>query len=169
MVSRAVVCKMIDADGMIGGMFDDNVVMSCFPLVFLLPAGEIISVSAGLNIPLVVIISTQVVQGEIRMKNISFLFIVLCMFVASVTVVTGESFAASKSGSQTVAVTDKVNINTADEAGLATLPGVGEKTAAAIISYRKENGKFMSIDDLAGVKGIGDKKLARIRPYLQEI
>lgn len=50
MVSRVVVCRMIDADGIIGGMFDDNVVMSCFPLAFLLPAGETFSVSAGLKV-----------------------------------------------------------------------------------------------------------------------
>lgn len=104
------------------------------------------------------------------MKKISLLFVVLCLFVTGVTVVAGESFAATKSGSQAeTAMDDKVNINTADEADLATLPGVGEKTAAAIISYRKENGKFMSIDDLTEVKGIGDKKLAQIRPYLEEI
>lgn len=100
----------------------------------------------------------------------SLLFVVLCLFVTGATVVIDESFAATKSSSQAVVpLADKVNINTADEAILSTLPGIGEKTAAAITSYRKENGNFKSIDDLARVKGIGDKKLAKIRPYLQEI
>lgn len=104
------------------------------------------------------------------MKKMSVLFVALCLFVFGLSVGVENSFAASKSDSQTVtALADKVNINTADEAILSTLPGIGEKTAAAITSYRKENGNFKSIDDLAEVKGIGDKKLAKIRPYLQEI
>jgi len=104
------------------------------------------------------------------MKKMSLLFVVLCLFVTGLTVVGQESFAATKSGEQAVVpLAEKVNINTADETILATLPGVGEKTAAAITSYRKENGNFKSIDDLTQVKGIGDKKLAQIRPYLQEI
>lgn len=100
----------------------------------------------------------------------SVLLVALCLFVAGLSVVADDSFAASKSDSQAVtSLADKVNINTADEAILSTLPGIGEKTAAAITSYRKENGNFTSIDDLAEVKGIGDKKLAQIRPYLQDI
>lgn len=66
-------------------------------------------------------------------------------------------------------VSAKVNINTADEAILSTLPGIGEKTAAAIISYRNENGNFKSIDDLEQVKGIGSKKLEKIRPMLEAL
>lgn len=109
-------------------------------------------------------------EREKFMKKLSLLFLVFCLLVTGGTAVIGESFAAAKGSSQAASeVADKVNINTADEADLATLPGVGEKTAAAIVSYRKENGKFESIDDLALVKGIGEKKLARLRPYLLEI
>lgn len=51
-----------------------------------------------------------------------------------------------------------VNINTADAATLADgLIGVGQSKAEAIVAYRKEHGAFKSPDQLAEVKGIGDK------------
>lgn len=60
-----------------------------------------------------------------------------------------------------------VSVNSADKTVLAQLPGVGEKTADAILKYRKANGKFKSIDDLKNVKGIGDKKLSAMKKYLK--
>ena len=59
-----------------------------------------------------------------------------------------------------------VNINTADAAQLAMLPGVGPKTAESIVSYRSTAGAFTSVDDLVKVKGIGSKTLEKLRPYL---
>ncbi len=51
-----------------------------------------------------------------------------------------------------------VNINTADAATLAeVLKGVGQSKAEAIVAYRKEHGAFKSPEQLADVKGIGDK------------
>jgi competence protein ComEA len=60
----------------------------------------------------------------------------------------------------------KININTADEAGLMTLKGIGEAKAKAIIEHRQKNGPFKTVDDLANVKGIGDKTLAELRDQL---
>jgi len=51
----------------------------------------------------------------------------------------------------------RVNINTASAVELRALKGIGKKKAKAIVSYRKKNGKFKSIDDLVNVKGIGKK------------
>lgn len=49
-----------------------------------------------------------------------------------------------------------ININTADKETLMTaMKGVGEKRAQAIIDYRKKNGPFKSVDDLANISGIG--------------
>ena len=48
-----------------------------------------------------------------------------------------------------------ININTADVAVLASLNGIGESKAQAIVAYRDENGPFQSVEDLANVKGIG--------------
>lgn len=57
----------------------------------------------------------------------------------------------------------RTNINTASETELTSIPGVGPKTASAIIAYREQNGPFHSIDQLAEVKGIGPAKLATMR------
>lgn len=62
-----------------------------------------------------------------------------------------------------------VDINTADRDLLIDLPGIGPKTADAILAYRQENGTFKSLDELTRVKGIGDKTLVKLKPYLQEI
>jgi len=57
----------------------------------------------------------------------------------------------------------KINLNTATVEQLDTLPGVGPVTAQSILSWRDENGRFTSIDDLLDVKGIGDATLAELR------
>lgn len=57
----------------------------------------------------------------------------------------------------------KININTADIDLLQTINGVGESLANKIIDYRKQNGKFKSIDDLKNVSGIGEKKFEDIK------
>jgi competence protein ComEA len=46
------------------------------------------------------------------------------------------------------------------------LSGIGESFALRIIQYREENGPFATVDDLQNVRGIGSKKLARLRPYI---
>lgn len=56
-----------------------------------------------------------------------------------------------------------VNLNTADAATLDTLPGIGPATAAKILSWREQHGRFESVDDLLDVGGIGEAKLDAIR------
>lgn len=57
----------------------------------------------------------------------------------------------------------KVNINTAGQTELETLPGIGPSLAQRIIEYRETNGNFQSIEDLQNVKGIGDSKYSNIK------
>ncbi len=57
----------------------------------------------------------------------------------------------------------RVNVNTADEAALKALPGIGGKEAKAIVKYRKKHGPFKTIDDLAKVDGVGKKDVEKIR------
>lgn len=59
----------------------------------------------------------------------------------------------------------KVNINTASGTVLETLPGVGEKTAEKIIERRKQS-PFRRPEDIMDVKGIGEKKFEKMKPYV---
>lgn len=58
---------------------------------------------------------------------------------------------------------NKVNINTANQSELETLPGVGSAIAQKIIDYRTKNGKFETIEDLQKVNGIGDVKYDELK------
>ncbi|HEL1618073.1 TPA: helix-hairpin-helix domain-containing protein [Streptococcus suis] len=90
------------------------------------------------------------------------------VYVASkdenISVVTSTT--ASSAMSQEEKNTSLVNLNTATEADLQTISGIGAKRAADIIAYREANGGFKSVDDLNNVSGIGDKTMESIRPYV---
>ncbi len=60
----------------------------------------------------------------------------------------------------------KININTATQTQLETLPGIGPSTASKIITYREEKGKFKSIDEIKEVSGIGEAKFTRIKEFI---
>ncbi|MBC2934152.1 ComEA family DNA-binding protein [Nocardioides sp. zg-1228] len=68
--------------------------------------------------------------------------------------------------SQVPAGTALVNLNTADEAALDTLPGVGPVTAGAILAWRDANGAFTSVEELLEVDGIGEATLADLAPLV---
>lgn len=59
-----------------------------------------------------------------------------------------------------------ININEATEKVLTKLPGIGPKTAAKIVALRQQKNGFNSLKDLLDVKGIGTKKLNKIKKYL---
>ncbi len=74
----------------------------------------------------------------------------------------GAASGAGASG----AVGALVNLNTATPAQLEELPGVGPVTAAAIVSWREDNGDFSSVADLQEVSGIGPKGFAKLEPLV---
>lgn len=78
----------------------------------------------------------------------------------------GTAPGAAAGGSGGSAPTAPVNINTADQAALEALPGVGPVLAGRIVQWRVENGRFTSIDELSEVSGIGEKMLAQIGPQV---
>lgn len=105
------------------------------------------------------------------MKNIFSAFIILAALMSS------SVFAAEQPATKPTAIAataaptavaakpaaavpqDAININTADAETLTKLKGVGAKKAEAIVAWRKANGSFKSVDQLAEVKGIGEKTL----------
>jgi len=59
-----------------------------------------------------------------------------------------------------------VNLNTASESELDTLPEVGPVTAASILQWRDQHGGFTSVDELLEVDGIGEVTLDKLAPYV---
>src|SRR5258706_14316491 len=59
-----------------------------------------------------------------------------------------------------------VNLNTASALELQLVPGIGPATADKILQMRKSYGSFKSVDDLRAIKGIGPKRLEKMRRYL---
>ncbi len=60
----------------------------------------------------------------------------------------------------------KINLNTATQQELESLPRIGPATAKRILEYRTRYGPFRRIDDLMNVKGIGEKTLERLDGYI---
>jgi competence protein ComEA len=60
----------------------------------------------------------------------------------------------------------QINLNTASAGELEALNGVGAAKAAAIVAYRAEHGGFKSVDELAQVRGIGDKIVDKNRDQM---
>ena len=59
-----------------------------------------------------------------------------------------------------------IDINTASIEDFILIPGVGEKTAQSIVSFREKNKGITDLQDLIKIRGIGEKKLKRILPYV---
>ncbi|MBA6379868.1 MULTISPECIES: helix-hairpin-helix domain-containing protein [unclassified Colwellia] len=93
------------------------------------------------------------------MINFSKILLVCLTFTFS-----SLSFAESVGGNEPNAnvnkIDERIDINHADIKTLSLLKGIGMKKAAAIVKYRNENGKFISVEDLLNVKSIGGQILA---------
>jgi competence ComEA-like helix-hairpin-helix protein len=59
-----------------------------------------------------------------------------------------------------------LDLNTATVEQLTQLPGVGPVTAQAIVDFRKKSGPFRRVEDLLAIRGITDRRLKQLRPYV---
>jgi len=62
---------------------------------------------------------------------------------------------------------EKININTAGADELVKLPGIGPAYAQRIVEWREENGRFTTVEQLLQIRGIGERRLEQIRPYIR--
>lgn len=60
-----------------------------------------------------------------------------------------------------------ININTADAATLQRLPGIGPVYASRIVAYRETFGSFETVGELVNIRGIGEKRLEKIKPFIK--
>lgn len=62
-----------------------------------------------------------------------------------------------------------LDLNQASREELIALPGIGEKTADAIVAYRTSQGSFHSLEELQKIKGMTDRKVKALKPFFKSI
>jgi competence protein ComEA len=97
--------------------------------------------------------------------DMRLLFVVLGFLAIAVAVPAAQKAAAPKSAATATAAAP-VNLNTATQAQLESLPGIGASAAQRILEYRQKNGNFKKIEDLMNVKGIGEKSFLKLKPLI---
>lgn len=127
-----------------------------------------------------------------RQEQITILFLAFALLVGSVVILVKrhspafapelhleEHFAAeavdtipSVEGNQEpvpydTLLSNEVDINQATVEELMRLPGIGPKMARRVVAHRDLWGGYETVDDLKAVKGIGDKTVERLRPYIK--
>lgn len=89
--------------------------------------------------------------------------------LAIAAVVTGLAGHASVATAQQNALqnaaqpTSALNLNTATQADLEKLPGIGPATAKQILEYRQKNNGFKKVEELMNIKGIGEKTFLKLK------
>ena len=81
------------------------------------------------------------------------LFVALCIFAAAAP-------------AKKTPPASPVDVNSATAEQLAQIPGIGPGTARSIIQFREKSGPFQRVEDLLAIRGITERKLALIKPYV---
>jgi comEA protein len=74
-----------------------------------------------------------------------------------------ESDTKPAAATPSVPATEVINLNAATAAQIATLPGIGPKTADLIVQYRQKNGSFKKVEEIMNVRGIGEKTFLKLK------
>jgi len=96
-----------------------------------------------------------------RLSLVAYLLMVLGLAVPAV-----QAQEKAEKGKPVAAASSPINLNTATQAQLETLPGVGSRTAQLIVEHRQKNGGFKKIEELMNIKGIGEKSFLKIKPLV---
>ena len=108
-------------------------------------------------------------------KNLPFiiimaLFIIACAVLTAFTIKYEPPYVNFTPTELTVAEIDQsikpLNLNTATSEELQSLPGIGEIRANAIIAYREQHGKFLYIEELMEISGIGESIFDSIKDFI---
>lgn len=78
-----------------------------------------------------------------------------------------KDFAGSTEQQKPTQTGKRINVNTATKKTLVSLPGIGDVYAQHIIQYRRKHGPFTTLQELKKVKGIGKKRLAKLKPFIK--
>jgi comEA protein len=92
-----------------------------------------------------------------RRGTLGLLLLLVCFSLANST---------SADSKKKIPPSKPIDINLATSDQLQQLPGIGPVIAQRIIDYRKKSGPFRNVDELIAVRGISDKRLAKIKPYV---
>ena len=99
------------------------------------------------------------------MKRSILTIAVIVSIVATGVVMARAEEPVQQSSSQPPAAA-ALNLNTATQAELEKLPGVGAATAKQIIEYRQKNNGFKKVEELMNIKGIGEKSFLKLKPLV---
>jgi competence protein ComEA len=102
------------------------------------------------------------VRRSLAFKLVAAL-VVWCLYGLGAYAQTGSTRQMAQASKTAPAI---VNINTATNAELEALPGIGPAIAARIIEYRQKNGPFKKVEDLMSVRGIGEKSFLKLKPLV---
>jgi competence protein ComEA len=93
------------------------------------------------------------------------LLVALAAFAAA-PAVAQQTTTPARAAKSAPAPTAPINLNTANQAQLEALPGIGPKVAQRILEFRQKNGAFKKLEDLMNVKGIGEKSFLKLKPHI---
>jgi competence protein ComEA len=99
------------------------------------------------------------------MDRRSFMLIVAIALAAASPLLAQTDAMPAKTPKPAVAAasTQVINLNTATAIQIATLPGIGPKTADLIVQYRQKNGSFKKVEEIMNVRGIGEKTFLKLK------